>query len=264
MFGWLSQIGFRQLRPALDALDSGFDYGGGGGGGGYSPPAPVSAPAASTSAPAPAPGPSFDFDLSAASIARAQAKGNTEADIRSAYEVFTTGYSKGRGMTYAQDIQRRFSAGLMQTYGSADIRTAAANYLDSAGLMRLAPPPPPVEEPKWEGPKLDDELQIEDQFFGNDPYLDPEPGPDTNGVVTQKEQEGPGDPFETIADVFERMFAVNATDAAPAPVVVVGDATQGQAAGGGGMGLILVLVLGGGLAFYWFYLRKKMGGDGNG
>lgn len=90
----------------------------------------------------------FDFDISQIKQAVAKGKGS-ESDIRSAYELFSTGQTQGRALGYAQDIQRRFTPGLLSTYGSADIRTAAANYLDSVGLARLAqvvsPAPTPVD-----------------------------------------------------------------------------------------------------------------------
>ena len=79
----------------------------------------------------------FDFDISQIKQAAAKGKGS-ESDIRSAYELFSTGQTSGRAYGYATDIQRRFTPGLLSTYGSADIRTAAANYLDSVGLARLA------------------------------------------------------------------------------------------------------------------------------
>ena len=79
----------------------------------------------------------FDFDISQIKQAAAKGKGS-EADIKSAYELFSTGQTSGKAYGYATDIQRRFTPGLISTYGSADIRTAAANYLDSVGLARLA------------------------------------------------------------------------------------------------------------------------------
>ncbi len=246
----------------LDADGGGsslLDSGGDGGGGGYVPPAPVAPTAASSPAPAPS---SFDYDLSPASIAAAGAKGNIASDVQSAYQTFLTGAPVGRGGQYAIDAQRRF--------GYSSITEAAAAYLDAAGLRRLI-----MEDVSTE-PLLSDE-----QFFGlPPPPLDPEPGPDTKGVVTNAGPEGPGDPFATIgdlADLFERFFAVREPETT-APVVVVGDATGGGGTAGiigydntgqpiyseggggkkgGGAGLLLLVLAIGGAAVWWFYFRKR-------
>jgi len=167
-----------------------------------------------------------------------------------------SGSPVGRGGQYAADAARRYGV---------NIQEAARGYLQGAGLLPVqAPAPAPaVAEPVWTGPNPIEEHP----FFGNDPPppLDPEPAPDSSGVVTQPELTGPGNPFDTIASVFERAFAIQADEPAR-PVVVVGDATQKQMAksGGGGagsLGLIMILIAGAGFAVYWFYIRKR-GNDG--
>lgn len=70
----------------------------------------------------------FDFDLS--QIQRAIARGNTREDVESAYELFTTGQTRGRALEYARSDIARF--------GFPSLRHAAAHYLDVAGLPRLA------------------------------------------------------------------------------------------------------------------------------
>jgi hypothetical protein len=112
----------------VDGVDIGLGGGGGGGalsgvgsgsgGGGGLPPA--------------LPPPTRLFDLSPLSGKRDSDKigGNTVADIKSALEVYNTGYSQGRGYGYAQDVMRRF--------GAPDIRAGAASYLQAAGLTYLA------------------------------------------------------------------------------------------------------------------------------
>lgn len=121
---------------------------------------------------------------------------------------------------------------------------ARSPYLDAIGLRRLA----------------DEELQGD--FFGL-PHLPIERALDDSGVVTQEQPTGKGDPFATLADLFERLFA-QAEPSPAAPVIVVGDATaQSRGAGGrGSAGLILVVLAIGAGAFYWFYLRKKGASDG--
>ena len=128
----------------------------------------------------------FDFDISQIKQAAAKGKGS-EADIRSAYELFSTGQTSGKAYGYATDIQRRFTPGLISTYGSSDIRTAAANYLDSVGLARLAqvvsPTPTPVDTKPKETtpvdttllPKNPIELLIDafQRSFGNAVYNPP-------------------------------------------------------------------------------------------
>jgi hypothetical protein len=256
----------------LIEVDSGgsslLDSGGDGGGGISVPPAPVAPAPASSSAPAPS---GFDYDLSPASIAAARAKGNVEGDVRSAYQTFLTGVPSGRGGEYAVDAQRRF--------GYSSITEAAAAYLDAAGLRRLL-----IEDTSTEPEPVFGDLGDGDFFGLPPPPIDPEPGPDTKGVVTNEGPEGPGDPFATLGDLLERIFAVREPETT-APVVVVGDATAGGGGGGGGasgevivgydaagqpvysgggggkkrggLGLILVLLAIGGGAFYWFYWRKR-------
>lgn len=224
MFGLIAQSPRHHLSPILDGGGGG-DFGGGdfGGGGGYT------APVTGTTTTAPQVS-QTGFDTSPASIQAAVARGNTQGDILSAYQTFLTGAPVGRGGQYAVSAQSR--------YGYASIRDAAAAYLDAAGLRRLA-----------------ETLTVKKA-------LDPEENPDDSGVVTNPNPVGKGDPFKTIDDlvsVFERVFAVPSSTDTPAPVVVVGDTTEGKK-GGSNLGVILlVLALGAG-AFYWFYLRKKGNG----
>jgi hypothetical protein len=112
----------------IDGVDIGLGGGGGslalsgvgsgaGGGGGLLPALPP---------------PTRLFDLSPLAGKRDsdRIRGNTVADIRSALEVYNTGYSSGRGYGYAQDVMQRF--------GAPDIRAGAASYLQAAGLTYLA------------------------------------------------------------------------------------------------------------------------------
>lgn len=124
MFGLLSLESRYRLND-IDGNSGGTYLTGSGGGNNPSFPVPSTSP------------PKFDFDISQINTAAGKGKGSA-SDIKSAYELFSTGQTKGRALGYAQDIQRRYSSGLIQTYGSDDIRTAAANYLDSVGLPRLA------------------------------------------------------------------------------------------------------------------------------
>lgn len=163
----------------MDVRDEDFGRSGGvngGSGGGLS---------FAASAPAPQ---SFDFDLSR--IGEAVRRGNTAADVESAYQTFLTGQPTGRGGTYAQDVLRRFSPGLTATYGVADIRTAAANYLDSAGLPRLAA----TVAPSSPTPGPDTPEPDERTFF-------PLPVPPIEEVTRAVQK-----PIEILADVFQRAF----------------------------------------------------------
>lgn len=175
MFGLLSQ----QSRCNVMLLDTLGNTDGSnnlaitGGGSGFSNPAPSS-------------NLNFDFDISQIKQTAAKGKGS-ESDIRSAYELFSTGQTSGRALGYAQDIQRRFTPGLLSTYGSADIRTAAANYLDSVGLARLSqivsPTPTPVKETVKETTPVDTKTPDKNPFellidaftrsFGNAVYNPP-------------------------------------------------------------------------------------------
>lgn len=171
----------------------------------------------------------FDFDLS--QIEQAIRRGNTEADVRSAYEVFSTGTSRGRGLGYAQDVQRRF--------GAPSIRHAAASYLDAAGLPRLAQIVSPTPTPQ---PDLD----IEGEFFGL-------PVPSDPAVSTPEKK----NPVELLLDALPRLFG-NA---------VVNPPLQSQATGytpvtgdfGGasqGSGIVMWLLLGAAaIAAYFIYKR---------
>jgi hypothetical protein len=171
MYGILSQESKFNVMT-LETLGNGDNSSGGfpitGGGSGFTAPALAS-------------NLNFDFDISQIKSAASKGKGS-ESDIRSAYELFSTGQTSGRALGYAQDIQRRFSSGLFSTYGSTDIRTAAANYLDSVGLARLAQVVSPVPTPKETIPV------------------------DTKPVDTAL----PKNPFELLIDAFTRGFG-NAT-----------------------------------------------------
>lgn len=131
---------------------------------------------------------SFDFNISQIKAAASKGKGS-ESDIRSAYELFSTGQTQGRALGYAQDIQRRFTPGLLSTYGSADIRTAAANYLDSVGLPRLAQVVLPETTRTTTTTPVKD---TDKQFF-------PLPVP-PDKITSEK------NPFELLIDAFTRSF----------------------------------------------------------
>lgn len=182
----------------------------------------------------------FDFDLS--QINRAIARGNTRADVLSAYEVFQTGTSRGRGLGYAQDVLRRFTPGLIQTYGAANIRIAAANYLDSAGLPRLArivapeptPGPGPVPTPV--------------------PTPTPAPTPETPA---------PRNPVELLLDALPAIFG-QATYNPPLQSQAYGySPVRGDFGGaapatsGGGLGLWLIL---GAVAVIGYFVYKRFSG----
>jgi hypothetical protein len=234
MYGSLSLRPRCYLRPALDSVDSGGYGGGSSSGGGGSSYTPVySQPV--YSAPAPAPSSAPRYDLSPQSIQQAVARGNTQSDIQSAYQTFLTGTPVGRGGQYAVSAQ--------QKYGFASLRDAAASYLDAAGLRRLAE----------EIVSIDTDVKI-----------DVEDKDDDSGLVTNDKNgtTGKGNPFATVADLvglFERVFATSGASDTPAPVVVVGDTTEGQASGGSSVGIILVVLAIGAGAFYWFYWRKRNG-----
>jgi hypothetical protein len=207
--------------------DGGGGYGSaeGSGTGGYTP--SVSSTSASSQVSAPIVS-SQPFDLSQSSVQGAVAKGNSAADILSAHQTYLSGVPVGRGGQYAVDAQKRF--------GYSSIRDAAAAYLDAAGLRRLA------------------------ESLALFPVIDPEPAPDDSGVITQPEPIGEGDPFATLGDlvkVFEKVFSAPGATDTPAPVVVVGDATQQQKGAGGNVGLIIAVLAIAAGAVYWFYLRKK-------
>lgn len=183
MFGILSQQSRYHLNDIDQNQEFGFDagrlsFGGGGSGVINNVPSIIAVTNAK---------PAFDFDVSQINTAAAKGKGSV-ADIKSAYELFSTGQTQGRAYGYATDIQRRFTPGLIQTYGSADIRTAAANYLDSVGLPRLAqivsPAPTPVANP------IDD---------SNQPFF-PLPVTPDKPIQTEK------NPFELLVDVIPKLF----------------------------------------------------------
>lgn len=135
----------------------------------------------------------FDFDVS--QLGKNFGK-NTAADIRSAYELFSTGQTQGRALGYAQDIQRRFTPGLISTYGVADIRAAAANYLDSVGFPRLAQIASPVKTTNTvTTPFKEIELKA-DEFF-------PLPNKD---VITTTTTTTEKNPFEILADILPTLF----------------------------------------------------------
>lgn len=168
----------------------------------------------------------FDFDISQIKQAAAKGKGSV-ADIKSAYELFSTGQTSGRAYGYATDIQRRFTPGLLSTYGSADIRTAAANYLDSVGLARLAQvvTPTPVDtKPK-----------------------------DTTPVDTVT----PKNPFELLIDAFQRSFG-NAIYNPPLQSQSSGftgqstDVPLSEAAGGSNIGTFIIIGVVGVVAYFLY------------
>lgn len=170
----------------------------------------------------------FDFDISQIKAAAAKGKGS-ESDIRSAYELFSTGQTQGRALGYAQDIQRRFTPGLLSTYGSADIRTAAANYLDSVGLARLSqivsPTPTPVKETVKETTPVD--------------------------TVTPK------NPIELLIDAFQRSFG-NAVYNPPLQSQSSGftgqstDVPLSEAAGGSNIGTFIIIGVVGVVAYFLY------------
>lgn len=243
MYGILSlQPRCRLKREADIDVGGGGSYGGGySGGASYTPSPTYSAPVYSAPAPASA---APRFDTSPQSIQQAVARGNTQADIQSAIQTYVTGAPVGRGGQYASDAQRK--------YGYSSIRDAAAAYLDAAGLRRLA------EE------IVSTESDVLGDFFGLPP-LDPENASDDSGVNTNNPNDatGDGNPFATVKDLvglFEKVFAQGGSTDTPAPVVVVGDTTEGQGTGGSNIGIILVVLAIGAGAFYWFYWRKRNAG----
>lgn len=137
--------------------------------------------------------PSLPFDFDVSQLGKNFGK-NTAADIRSAYELFSTGQTRGRALGYAQDIQRRFTPGLLSTYGSADIRTAAANYLDSIGFPRLAQIASPVKTTNTVTTPFK-EIDAIDEFF-------PLPNKDVTTTTTTTEK----NPFEILADILPTLF----------------------------------------------------------
>jgi hypothetical protein len=175
----------------------------------------------------------FDFDISQIKQAAAKGKGS-EADIRSAYELFSTGQTSGRAYGYATDIQRRFTPGLLSTYGSADIRTAAANYLDSVGLARLSQIVSPVPTPVVEKPK----------------------------ETTPVDSVLPKNPFELLIDAFQRSFG-NAVYNPPLQSQSSGftgqttDVPLSEAAGGSNIGTFIIIGVVGVIAYF---LYKRFAG----
>lgn len=188
MFGLLSQNPKYYLNDFEQNQEFGFDagrlsFGGGGSGVINNVPSTIAVTNAK---------PAFDFDVSQINTTAAKGKGSV-ADIKSAYELFSTGQTQGRAYGYAQDIQRRFTPGLIQTYGASDIRIAAANYLDSVGLPRLAQIVTPTPTPT---PTTNPVPDFIDQFF-------PLPvDPRTTSTTTEK----PDNPFEILADIIPKLF----------------------------------------------------------
>lgn len=181
----------------------------------------------------------FDFDISQIGSAAAKGKGSA-SDIKSAYELFSTGQTKGRAYGYATDIQRRYTPGLIATYGSSDIRTAAANYLDSVGLPRLAqivtPTPTPIDD-------------------SNQPFF-PLPVKPDDTVKT------PDNPFELLIDAFTRAFG-NAVYNPPLQSQLSGftgqstDVPLSEAAGGSNIGTFIIIGVVGVIAYF---LYKRFAG----
>lgn len=190
MFGLLSQ------NPKYSVMA--IENGGGGSGGsnflsnGNSGLSNVSSTVAVTNVSKPA----FDFDISQINTAAAKGKGSV-ADIKSAYELFSTGQTSGRAYGYAIDIQRRFSPGLIATYGAADIRTAAANYLDSVGLPRLAQIVSPVTKITETTTTPFKEIDNSDQTFFPLPVNETKT---TSTTVMER------NPFEILADIIPDLF----------------------------------------------------------
>lgn len=143
------------------------------------------------------PPPTKFFDLSPLVGKRDSDKinGNTVGDIKSALEVYNTGYSSGRGYGYAQDVVRRF--------GATDIRAGAASYLQAAGLNFLADivqpnnPQPPFNE-------CPPSLAGSQSCGGNSPLL-----PDLNPVTPNNPNNPVTDnknPFELLLDALPNLF----------------------------------------------------------
>lgn len=175
----------------------------------------------------------FDFDISQIKSAASKGKGS-ESDIRSAYDLFSTGQTSGKALGYAQDIQRRFTPGLLSTYGSADIRTAAANYLDSVGLPRLSQIVSPVPTPVDTKPK------------------------DTTPVDTAPVKT----PIELLIDAFTRSFG-NAVYNPPLQSQSSGftgvstDVPLAEATGGSNIGIFIIIGIVGVIAYF---LYKRFAG----
>lgn len=193
----------------------------------------------STLSPLPLP---FDFDVTKIKALAAQGK-NSEADIRSAYELFSTGQTSGRAYGYATDIQRRFTPGLISTYGSSDIRTAAANYLDSVGLARLAQVVSPIPTPTPVNPDNNGE------FF-------PLPVTPVNTATPVK------NPFELLIDALPKLFG-NAVYNPPLQQQSSGftGVDQGvplaEATGGSNIGTYIILAI---VAIVGYFLYKRFAG----
>lgn len=187
MFGLLSQ----NPKYSVMAIENG---GGGGGGNFLSNGSTGLNSISSTTAIPNVAKPPFDFDVSQINTAAAKGKGSV-ADIKSAYELFSTGQTQGRAYGYALDIQRRFSPGLIATYGAADIRTAAANYLDSVGLPRLAQIVSPVTKITETTTTPFKEIDNDDQTFFPLPVKE-------IGNTTVMER----NPFEILADIIPNLF----------------------------------------------------------
>jgi hypothetical protein len=221
MYGVLSQESkFKVMALETVRNNDGIDFPITGGGSGFTTPASAS-------------NLNFDFDISQIKSAASKGKGS-ESDIRSAYELFSTGQTEGRALGYAQDIQRRFSSGLLSTYGSTDIRTAAANYLDSVGLARLAQVVSPVPTPKETTPV------------------------DTKPIDTVL----PKNRFELLVDAFTRGFG-NATYNPPLQSQSSGftGVDQGvplaESLGGSNIGTYIILAI---VAIVGYFLYKRFAG----
>ena len=210
-----------------------------GGGGQFLALSPQSNGGGAVSTPAPA-APPIDFDFDLSQIGRAISQGNTREDVLSAYEVFTTGSSRGRGLGYAQDVQRRF--------GAPNLRLAAAAYLDAAGLPRLArivsPDPSPVDEEPLGG----------GDFFELPVAPDPAT-PATPATV------GPKGPVELLLDALPRLFG-NAVVSPPLQSQATSYTPVSGGIGGAGVGSnigVWLLLGGAAIAGYFIYKRYKRG-----
>lgn len=240
----------RRVQP-VDSIDlpplHGIGGGSGlwsGGGGQFLALSPQSNGGGAVSTPAPA-APPIDFDFDLGQIGRAIERGNTREDVLSAYEVFTTGSSRGRGLGYAQDVQRRF--------GAPSLRHAAASYLDAAGLPRLARivSPDPTPTPQDELP-LGDFFEL--PFVGTgDPVAAPAP---TSAPA-------PKGPVELLLDAIPRLFGnavVNPPLQSQATSYTPVSGDFGGGAGGIGGNIGTWLLLGGvAIAGYFIYRRYKRG-----
>lgn len=218
----------RRLR-SIESPEFAMESGGGfNGGGGQFFALPIASGVPSSPAPAPTSpsAPLFDFDFDLSRIGQAVARGNTQADVLSAYELFTTGQTSGRALEYAQSDVRRF--------GYPSLRHAAAAYLDAAGLPRLA-------------------QAVTPDGAGNGDFFElpvpPDPATST----------APRNAFEVLADVLPGLFG-QAVYNPPLQSQAYGftpTEISGAPAAGGGSSLGLWLILGG-VAVVAYFIYKRV------